>query len=68
MGKIPQVLKIARQTNHPDWLFLAAFHIAKYFNTTSKIAKIQMITIKKIGIGLRMCAIMFKINVLIESF
>ena len=44
MGKIPTVLIKIMQTNHPKWLFLAAFHKAIDFQTTSHVMPITQAT------------------------
>src|ERR1035437_9858810 len=39
MGRMPSVLKMARQMNHASWLLRALFHRAINFQTPSQIAR-----------------------------
>ena len=51
MGRIPAVLKMARQINQANWSCRALFHRAISFQTPSQIAKRMITMINKISSG-----------------
>src|ERR1035441_3006188 len=51
MGKMPAMLKMARQMNHASWLWRALFHRAINFHIPSQIARKMITTINTTSRG-----------------